>query len=479
MKTTIVLFFTFLFFGAYAQNSNFCGTPHDAEGEKFLTNYFEGKVQLKNTTDIIWVPMTIHLVSPSNGSIPGFREKEAGIALCQLNVDFEPTGIQFYISSFNYIANDNYYDHTFQQGFQMMEFNNVNGTINSYFVSSPAGNCGYFSPSGGAVALAFGCSGPFSHTWAHEIGHYLSLPHTFRGWEGEDYEQGDIAPNVVNGSLVERAADTLNCANQADRFCDTPADYLSFRWNCNNNNESSVTQSDPDSTEFRSDGTYFMSYSNDACMDKFSMLQQDAMVVNLQTTKPNQIDSDYVPIEIDYENIYQVYPIDQEIVNDDDVLLQWEDEGQDIIGYHLEMSKFEGFNFIFEDVFVIGTSYMINDLQNDDEFFWRITPVTKSGSCNEPIVNSFITSFVVSTQDLEKQENLTLSPNPNNGSFILSSDVELIGTIRIYNMHSQLIYSEKATNSKSQSLNIITPSGLYILQIDLNGKKINKKFIVQ
>ena len=478
MKYYSLILACFISLGVFAQPSNFCATEHDEESEKFLDQFFNGELDLKTSNDIIWAPMTIHLVSPTDGPQPSFRELEAAIAFCQLNEDFQSTGIQFYLASFNYISNNIYYEHTFQQGAQMMNFNNVHGTINSYFVLDPAGACGYFTGSGRAVAMAFSCSGPNDHTWAHEIGHYLALPHTFRGWEGEEYKAGDIAPNAVNGVFVERYMDT-NCHNQADRFCDTPQDYLSVRWNCNNNLESNVLQTDPDSIEFRSDGSYFMSYANDNCMDKFSPLQEQAMILNLMSTKPEQIDQNYQIVELDLENITGTFPINDEIISDNSVLLQWDDEDQDVFGYFVEVSRFEGFNFFVQSGYTTDNSFMATDLLDDKDYFWRITPISRSSFCNEPIVNTFKTSFITSTEELSHNVSINISPNPNNGNFILSSEYNLSGNVNIYNLHSQLIFSQQVNQVNSFEMNLDVPPGIYILQTECKGNKINKKFVVQ
>lgn len=106
-------------------------------------------------------------------------------------------------------------------GEDMMDENNVDDLLNVYFVSDPAGNCGYFSPSDNGVAVAKSCAMPGGTTIAHEFGHFFSLPHTFYGWEygiPDDEDQ-----EWVNGA---------NCNSAADGFCDTPPDYLDYRWNC-------------------------------------------------------------------------------------------------------------------------------------------------------------------------------------------------------------------------------------------------------
>ena len=75
---------------------------------------------------------------------------------------------------------------------------------------------------------------------------------------------------------VERV-DGVNCDIAGDGFCDTPADYLNYRWNCNNQGLSNVTQTDPLGEKLKSDGSLIMSYSSDVCSYRFSEEQIAAM----------------------------------------------------------------------------------------------------------------------------------------------------------------------------------------------------------
>lgn len=85
----------------------------------------------------------------------------------------------------NYIDNSKWDSHPrFEAGIEMMKINNIKNVINCYIVTDPAGNCGYFAYEGDAVALSKTCLGKSSHTWAHELGHYFSLPHTFLDGKG-------------------------------------------------------------------------------------------------------------------------------------------------------------------------------------------------------------------------------------------------------------------------------------------------------
>ncbi|HFA48507.1 MAG TPA: hypothetical protein ENJ95_05745 [Bacteroidetes bacterium] len=86
--------------------------------------------------------------------------------------------------------------------------------INFYFVSEIAGAdplvCGFANLGGigvldrdGIVIKKGNCANPT--TFAHEMGHYFGLQHTFEG-SGEEHANGD------------------NCETTGDQICDTPAD---------------------------------------------------------------------------------------------------------------------------------------------------------------------------------------------------------------------------------------------------------------
>jgi len=78
---------------------------------------------------------------------------------------------------FRYLSRSEMYNHasTTDAAFQMFDLN-IPNTINCYIVDFAAENCGYNLPYAGVV-LDKDCLFPDDHTWAHEIGHNLSLPH--------------------------------------------------------------------------------------------------------------------------------------------------------------------------------------------------------------------------------------------------------------------------------------------------------------
>ena len=227
LASCLTLFTASFLFAQSDHPAGWCGTP--AVKSDWLTD-FQRNPEIYSFTrgGTEYVPMTIHVVGDDDGN-GYFAEPNILEAFCVLNEDFAQVNIQFYIAGeINYLNNSNWFEHNFNQGEQMMNINNVFGTANCYIVADPAGNCGYFTYQGDAVALAKGCLQPNDHTWAHEMGHFFYLPHTFFGWEyldgDPDYSQP--APLVIDGGWndfeVEKV-DGSNCNTAADGFCDTPS----------------------------------------------------------------------------------------------------------------------------------------------------------------------------------------------------------------------------------------------------------------
>ncbi|MEY4905118.1 MAG: hypothetical protein RLZZ292_2933, partial [Bacteroidota bacterium] len=271
MKKNILLSFIFSFcfvFKAFSQDTtsveqcNYCGTmPSKAAWwADFQRARTEGT--LRGGDSIIYIPMTIHLLG-SDADKGYMTTKPLLDALCQLNKDFETTKIQFYVQGeWHKIAKTAWDNHkTVKEGATMMFANNVPNTLNIYVLTSPAGNCGYNLPYAG-IALNRGCITGGKHTWAHEMGHALSLNHPFLGWEGNKLDYAKPAPKKLtydytdfkevyfpNDTLIIDTAyvelmDTSNCIAAADGFCDTRPDYLNYRWECDVQNFSTVQQHD-------------------------------------------------------------------------------------------------------------------------------------------------------------------------------------------------------------------------------------------
>lgn len=478
LKTLILVLLAFQLSAQNQKPLSPCGTKHDVKAEKWLDAFLAGNIQTKKIEGEIWVPVTTHLISNSAGERP-FNEGNVLEAMCQLNLNFLETGIQFYHAGFKYVNSNKYYDHDYPAGTEMMTKYNVSGTVNTYFVANPAENCGYFSPAGRAVAIGYNCAGPEDDTWAHELGHYLSLPHTFSGWEGTDYQEGDVAPTNINGKKVEYTGEDPECETAADRFCDTPADYLSFRWSCNGNDVSSMTLLDPDSVSFNSDGTFFMSYANSECMNRFSSMQMDAMIANLQDTKPGQIDPDFFKTEIELDDTQLIYPLDDEIITSETFTLEWAENGN-ATGYLVEISRFKNFTVNIVSEYVEATSLEIEGLEDEKRFYWRLTPFNNSDFCaGKTDEQKFETEYIpVSVNDLEENE-WKIFPNPSSGNFQIKNNNDWTGEILLRNLQGQTISRKIVENQNVISFENIEHKGVYILCFVNEDKRFTKKVIVQ
>lgn len=293
-----------------AQTLNPCGTaPHRSE---WLASFQKGGIDLAQRAVDFRVAINAHLVGGDQSGL--FKYGLMLESLAALERDYDSTGIGFVVNlPIDTLRSTQYYSHDdVLDGADMMFANNKENALNIYFLSNPAGNCGYNLPYAG-IAMASQCSGLNQRTIAHEVGHALSLPHPFLGWEGGQTDDGSVPPDftspaprtvtynytffqdtlirdtlIIDTANVELVART-NCYDAADGFCDTPADYIAQRWTCRSNGSAGIQQLDPDGVAFDSDGTLIMGYSDDACQARFSDEQKAAMQAFAQAERSSWV----------------------------------------------------------------------------------------------------------------------------------------------------------------------------------------------
>ena len=236
----------------------------------------------RQNRSITYIPVTLHLVGTTDGgSLPNFGSSLGMI--CRLNADFADQDIQFYwqppvrylLNSAAYRLDDDWPYFT----------NKVANTLNVYVNSNSSpdlGVAGYYDPGYDYVYMNAAYANTVSNTITHEVGHFFTLPHTFYGWEGINattMPTSNAPLDLGNGhgppEYVTRTGSNTNCLTAADGFCDTPADYLSFRIRCPFN---SSAVRDPDGQAIIPDAQNFMSYFYDECVNRFSQEQKDAML---------------------------------------------------------------------------------------------------------------------------------------------------------------------------------------------------------
>lgn len=457
---------------------------------------------------LLHVPLTVHVLGSNTGT--GYFSTNSLLnALCKLNSDFDGTEMQFFLASyFNYINNSDWNDHaTVLEGAAMMFENNVPNTINNYIVADPAGNCGYNLPYAG-IAVAKACAGTGDHTWAHEVGHNLSLPHPFLGWEGGVGFEGEIDHNynnpaptqvlydytyfkdtliidtmIIDTALVE-LMDGTNCELAADGFCDTSPDYLGFRWQCNGDGISATEQTDPNGVKFRSDGSLIMSYSDDNCQNRFSPDQIAAMRANLYDEKPELI-SDEQPLEQIVDDVFMIAPSLDEVVENINLELIWEDVPH-ATHYIVQVSRIQSFGFSDEYI-VENNSLVVDSLAADKKYYWRVRPFNFYSFC-APFSesSSFETNMLSNTTHIEGVSEIALIPNiiqPNKEvqlQIYTSENLNL--NISILNVAGHVLQKEnwKTRIGKANlDLNISElESGLYWVSIESERGRVVEKLVV-
>lgn len=486
-----------------------CSTP--AVKSEWLIKFQKGLIpRVEKTAMIQYVPIRLIIVGESDGSgyIAPLRLLQT---MNELNADFFNQNIQFYIAGeIDFINSSAYYDHNFSVGAGMMSSNNINGVINVYFVGNPAGACGYFSPSRDAIAMGNNCTGTGDRTFSHELGHFLSLPHTFFGWECVEEVSNipDPAPENLafpavsgcndpnnpndDGPLVETVERVeANCEEAGDGFCDTNPDYLMEGWGCNNQGFSPDSLTDPNGVRFAVESWNIMSYSRDNCQEGFSNDQEAAMLARL--TARNIINNDGVPEQgADGTDLVHIFPEDNATLPASDfVELSWEDSPNADF-YVLQLHTSQNLNgAVLRTEIVYGTSFIIDEgLIANRRYYWRVRPV------NNYFVNGEFSEttrfrngeFPTATIDQELNAAISVSPNPASGGAALrisGRDLGVSGNLNLelINAAGQVIVSRQGLSVTAagftETVNTAAlPQGVYFLRLRLNDRLVTRRVVV-
>jgi hypothetical protein len=490
MKKLILSYFfgVSLVFSLMAQEqqpSNFCGTTSGkTEWLKQYQNNREQYAQYRGNA-ILYMPMTVTIVTNDDGT-SAYSIQSILDEICQLNKDYESVNIYFFLASpIRTIKNTKWNNHkTFDEGYDLYD-NNVENTINIYYCSDAAGNCGYDTP-GTGIILAKSCMGLASHTWAHEMGHELSLSHTFTGWEGVTYNPNKPTPDSIQGYPVEKMNGS-NCKNAGDGFCDTPPDYLSGRWPCGSTGKSPTEQKDPNGVVFRTDGTFFMAYSNDVCMNRFSAEQIAAMRANCLTQKTNFIATALEGMAIN-DSTTMISPISDVSLNSDTVTFIWR-KVKNATYYNFEVAKNRSQTLNAIKATLQDSSVTLY-LPRAKKYYWRVRPYNFTYPCAVPIkikMQSFsIEDAASNVLDVNGLENISIYPNPvkSDGVLKIKINAKHTGTISL-SLNDvtgrQITQQRIALTDGENELDFLVgtlSSGLYLLQLSAPVGSVQRKVTV-
>ncbi len=442
-----------------------CGTVGGWSG--WLEQYLDHPSAYRTAADTtLYTRLQVHLVAKNDGT-GRFRAGQLLDALCRLNLDFAASKIQFfYDKPWNNLNRTEWWDHNLlTTGIQMMLQNKVDSSINAYFVADPAGNCGYNLPYGG-VAMKHSCSGPNDHTFAHEVGHNLRLPHPFIGWEGKTYNYDTPTPTVltydythfhdtldtgptIDTALVEYVDRTKNCNIAADRLCLTQPDYIAQRWPCNSSNMSNIKQKDPDGVDFYSDGTLFMSYSFDNCQNRFSDDEIQVMRANLLSEKISYVRQDYQHTEV-AGTATPVAPVGGEQVSADAVTMHWS-RVPGATHYVVQGNRLTAtFPIIDFELVVTDTFATAFNLLANRTWYYRVRPFNASSFCAPFSANGvFFTLPPMAVQEPDK-ERVKLYPTVLQEGMapriVLPEGRSFSGLCTVTDAHGRLLFRNNVQN---------------------------------
>lgn len=277
-----------------------CGVGiHDGEAIKTrMLNNRRNRAELlskfensRSSANVVYVPVQFHVVKKNDGT-GGESISDIFDNLCRLNNDYAPIGVEFYLAGpIRTVNQDLLYTNSFDDGMAnyFMGLYRVPGVVNVFvgnqIVNGVSGGTtlGYYTPGLDIIYAIRGSINANATTLTHEMGHFLSLPHTFVGWENSFY--GNVMSNTngrtptatLAGTPIENIARTGgldNCQLAADGFCDTDPNYLFGFYGATYNDgpnrcEYAATAIDPNGWLFRPDLL-------GAAPDRFVMMEDES-----------------------------------------------------------------------------------------------------------------------------------------------------------------------------------------------------------
>lgn len=503
----LIILVSFLLVGSSSLSAqHLCGTHPDSEGfelqqSRLLHNLRAAAEGTATPRDVSFVPIRFHVGAKNDGT-GRISVNKVLDQLCELNEDFAPYDIQFFLAggNINFINNTTFYENHSATQSSVMSIQKDSRALNVFIVESAnTGN----NPGDGVTLAYYNIPRDWivitktyirdnDATLTHEIGHYFSLLHTFNGWECGGYNtENDPAPTSAScGNSTTERENGSNCETSGDFVCDTPPDYNNgLGWN---NCDFSLNVLDPQGNRIDPDERNYLSYFLSCPDDEyyFSDQQVQAMQQDLNSFSRNYLRLDPVPtVPVITESTTPNYPIENEVTDAYNyVNFQW-DAVPNATAYFLEIDRVATFSISPIRLVVYGNSKVITDLTSDRNYYWRVRPFNAMSGC-APISDlvSFRTGTGVTNIDTPSfVEEFTVSPNPVFGQselqIRLSSQEAFNGTIEVLDITGRPTGVQRqydfATGAQQLSLNIDRlTSGIYLLQITTSEGRLTQKVVV-
>ena len=463
---------------------------------------------LRNKRTITYIPVTVHLIA--NIDSTGAPTVQSAVnTICNLNTYFLDMGIQYYFHPtrpINYLYNSTVFNDGYSNtSIGIMGMNKTPNAMNIYIGDRVSSNvAGYYSRGGDFVFIRKSEANITSKTLPHEIGHFFTLPHTFYGWEGQNYDSvyaGTNAPVRISNRSVEFKARTgahANCATAADGFCDTEADYYSYRVSCNHN----TVVLDPNGERLTPNPRNYMSYFADNCLDVFSNEQQDAIWASIRQRNWLNFPAPNTFVTNNVTNFLQVPANGDSLVyttyEGSNLEFSWAKQAN-AVGYIFRIERVlmgQGLGNLQDKWIPNTTANTIKhyfSLPRQGNYRWSVSAIGANGCETLIHTNEFYADVVVSVNEVngttkENGHNIILMPNPvEKGQRItanIASHHDVRANVRIVSLDGRLAWEQKVDlfadvdnliHFDSESL----ATGMYILQVQSEFGTSNSKIVIR
>lgn len=497
MKHLFLLFLICSWLNAGAQNNRpVCG---NTTSEQFLTRERLAKnLETINSgprahsRDIFYVPVFFHLVADGTGKGRPTKARALDI-LCSLNDQFAGTDIRFYLSEDltmglfdESISNDNVYSN--QSNSFLMESKRHPNAMNIYLVDGistggpePNGVTGYYNESRDWIVLQHKFHNTYPVVISHCVAHFLSLLHTYFGWEAPFDESSPgwpEAPPVTSSGIPTEYQDGTNCSVAGDMICDTPPDYFFAAQNAGCAEYHGGAQ-DPSGTPVDPMENNIMSGNLECQNYLITPMQNEAMLADLATPYRSYLTISFLleqsPVTIPDNLLVSPYH-NETVAYYNSVSLAWK-ALPEATHYLISIDKLPNFGSASYREYVTTTNALfLTNLEPGKGYYWQVRPFNELSSCKAEMVEyrKFVTSYITTgTQGLKGVSGWQIQPNPvtdNQLTIQINAIQDFEADIAILDISHRIMF-QIANQSIQSGINTIElpvdrlANGLYLVEL--------------
>ena len=475
-----------------------CGTAHVEElKQEMLTNreIFKGVIHQRSAVN--YSPIKVHLVTDNegNGAAPMLNVLKM---LCSLNKAYADQNFQFYFKDIVTLKNSTINDAPQSPGGSLqMSLNKDTRAINIFITSkiNKEGVAGYYlGPPGSSNDFIVIEKSYIADVRVapHEVGHYLTLPHTFHGWESAPWDP-NIHGNPVTAKLapdgftINELADSSNCGakNVGDGFCDTPADYNFGASSCT----FTLEVKDQKGNLLKPQTNNFMNYFFGCANYIFTNNQKEAISNSyasnnrrdIRGTQPANMTAISSPAKL-------LFPVGGVgTLTADSVVLDWEDM-PGATNYLVQYDVVPTFELFVVTNIVKESKLTIRKLTNLRTYHWRVIPYNEYSTCYaDPAKSSFKAGGGTATPDIPEVKSFLVAPNPLGGNKVLRITLEtktsFTGSLSITDISGKkIVYQAKEffqSGGTYKAIDLATaPAGVYFVSLSSAKGVSTRKLIL-